>query len=352
MPEEKDIATLLKILRDAGQTDEARQKALQQLEAGEAEVQAVLRKEFTPEPAQSEADTVEIHNAYNRLRAQLEHSHSLAAEQKRAGTRISVLRTWLSAAAIVLFCLVAVWLLLPKANQPAILTAETPLAPTPAIKFDTIRNKHNQEYTYFHLPDGSAVRLDPNSSVRFLDSFSAHKKEVFMEGNALFSIQKESSRPFSVFVNGMEILDLGTKFSVNTNKSIVRVRLIRGKVLIRSVNPAWKINNIILKPGQEFSVDTLTRKYAVQFIIPQDEILPAGKLNKELVFANASLQEVFERLTKEGGINIHYYIGDIQDMAFTGTFNAGADTKAIIDRICLLNDLKYKISDNSIYIRK
>lgn len=351
MAEEKEIAALLEILKDPGQSEEARQQALQQLSAQQEEVQQLLRQKFRAELPVSEAALAEINSAYHRLQLQLQHTTAQDnVPVKKMTLRAGMMRKWISMAAAVLLCIAGVWLLLRNDHKPAGIAIVTPLAAVPKNSFDTIRNPGGQEYG-LRLRDGSDVRLAPNSAISFVNGFSARKKEVFLNGSALFIIKKECTRPFSVFVNGIEVVDLGTVFSVTTKKSLIKVRLERGKVLIRPVDPKWKIQNVILKPGQQFSIDTATQQYAV-IDLPRDEVLSDTRLSRKLEFENAPLAEVFKQLSAECGIYIGYPANEIQDMAFTGTFSAGADLRATLQRLCMLNELKYKAGSNAINIYK
>jgi len=350
MPDEKEIANLLATIKDVSQPDEARRKALEQLLAHDEEVKSHLRKDFTASMPASGAMLSEASHAYDRLRQQLNFADRVPVPVQKAPARIFPYRRWASIAAAVVLCICAAWYFRYRGIKPAVVATVThgPGAFTTNNKLDTIRNLG--AFTSFHrLQDGSTVHLEAGSQLFFRDSFSAAKKEIFLEGSALFDVHKEARRPFSVFVGGIEVVDLGTVFSITTKQSFVKVRLIQGKVLIHPVSSQLTMQDIRLIPGQEFRIDTVTRQYSVNFISPE-RMLRNSKLSKAMSFKNTSLQEVFERIGKECGVSINFNKTEIKDMAFTGTFDTGSNVRDIIATICMINDLKYELTSNNIHI--
>jgi transmembrane sensor len=351
MPDEKEIEDLLSILRDVNQPPAVRQQALEQLLAHNEEVQALLRKDFKTDKPVPEAIVSEAGQAYDRLRQQL---HLVDQEprpvQKTRGRMI--LYRWAGVAAAVLLCIGATWFFRQRDVTSTGITTVTPSTKSfiTANQFDTIRNK-GMSTTFHRLPDGSTVHLEAHSQLYFRDTFPAAKKEIFLKGSALFTVNKEEGRPFSVFVSGIEVLDLGTVFSITTKQSLVKIRLIQGKVMVRAANPQLLMQDIALVPGQEFGIDTSTRQYSVHFITP-GRLVRENKLKRDIPFKNASLQEVFVTLARACNVSIHFNRTELKDMAFTGTFEAGSNARNNIAMICMINDLKYELRNNSIYIHR
>jgi transmembrane sensor len=352
MPDEKEIAHLLSILKDLTQSDEVRHKALQQLLAHDEAVQSHLRKDFTAAIPESDETVAEASHAYDRLRQQLNFADQDQSPVKKMPRRISLYGKWASVAAAVLLLISGAWFFRQQLNKPSeipTITA-TPIASITNTRFDTIRN--NSASASFHrLQDGSTVQLEAHSYIAFRDSFPANKKEIFLKGSALFTVHKEANRPFSVLVNGLEVIDLGTVFSITTHENLVKVRLIQGKVLIHPVNTRFGLRDISLTPGQEFRIDTATHQYAVNTLSPE-KLLLDSRLAKELTFKNAPLQEVFDKLEKECNISIDFNKADIKDKSFTGTIDAGSNARNIIKMICMVNDLNYELINNSIHIHQ
>jgi ferric-dicitrate binding protein FerR (iron transport regulator) len=82
------------------------------------------------------------------------------------------------------------------------------------------------------LSDGTAVVLNAATILRFPFRFSGGSREVYLEGEAYFSVAPDAHRPFVVHTPLTQVRVLGTSFDVNTYfHSKVRTALVEGKVL-------------------------------------------------------------------------------------------------------------------------
>lgn len=104
------------------------------------------------------------------------------------------------------------------------------------------------------LADGSHVEMNARTSLQV--EFQAHERHVRLaDGEAFFSVQKDSTRPFIVETPAGSVRVTGTKFNVRTDDSHhLEVTVIEGSVQARSINPdrsspapAW------LTAGQKFT---------------------------------------------------------------------------------------------------
>ena len=64
------------------------------------------------------------------------------------------------------------------------------------------------------LADGTKVWLNADSKLRFPVSFTAERREVYLEGEAYFEVAKDSEHPFIVHISRGAIEVLGTGFNV------------------------------------------------------------------------------------------------------------------------------------------
>lgn len=95
------------------------------------------------------------------------------------------------------------------------------------------------------LPDGSKVWLNAVSSIKFPAAFTGTKRSVEITGEVYMEVTQNVKQPFFVNAVGSEIQVLGTSFNVNSYKDeeSIRTTLVEGSV---------KINQVILRPGQQF----------------------------------------------------------------------------------------------------
>ena len=83
------------------------------------------------------------------------------------------------------------------------------------------------------LEDGSEITLNANSKIQV--TYYHHQRHVnLLQGEAIFNVQKDSSRPFIVETTNAKITVLGTRFAVNKLSKLVRVSVDHGKVKVQS----------------------------------------------------------------------------------------------------------------------
>jgi transmembrane sensor len=86
------------------------------------------------------------------------------------------------------------------------------------------------------LADGSAVILNTNSQIR-VDYGGGYRQVHLLQGEALFSVAKDTERPFRVYAANGRIEALGTAFSVYLNGEDVNVTVTEGRVSLASLRP-------------------------------------------------------------------------------------------------------------------
>lgn len=101
------------------------------------------------------------------------------------------------------------------------------------------------------LADGSKVLLNNESSLRFPTRFTGDTRSVYVEGEAYFTVAKDTAHPFIVHSRNISTTALGTCFNVEAYKGkTIRITLVDGSVKVASGSR----HEIILKPGEEVNV--------------------------------------------------------------------------------------------------
>lgn len=67
------------------------------------------------------------------------------------------------------------------------------------------------------LEDGSVVYLAGNAAIRYPEHFQADKREVSLQGNALFNVTGNRERPFLIETEETQIEVVGTSFNVKSD---------------------------------------------------------------------------------------------------------------------------------------
>lgn len=109
------------------------------------------------------------------------------------------------------------------------------------------------------LSDGSLVKLNAGSKLKYPNQFNNDNRTVELEGEGFFSISKKyvvnengvkERVPFTVLTDNQKVEVLGTKFNLNTRfpKNNAKTTLVEGLVRVNSLVDR---HEIILKPGEQ-----------------------------------------------------------------------------------------------------
>lgn len=164
---------------------------------------------------------------------------------------------------------------------------------------NTIPDEYHTAYgetKEINLPDGSIVTLNANSTLR-LGSWE-HGREVWLKGEAFFSVQKQQNESggvkFIVHASDVDVSVLGTKFTVSDHRTTTVV-LNEGKIQLTLGK-----ENILMKPGDfvEVSRDKTLVKKTVN-----PRVYSSWK-DKEWVLDGLTLKEIAKRLEDTFGMKV------------------------------------------------
>lgn len=179
----------------------------------------------------------DVEAAWNKLDGKLKVLEKPApAEPKQAKiVRLSPLR-WVARIAAVLLILAAAgywW-----NTEPEILFGEQMVA---IETQETDRQEH-------HLPDGSIVWLNENTSLSYKKGFK--ERIVHLEGEAFFDVERMEDSPFTILSGDAKTTVLGTSFNVRAypEEEQVEVTVETGKV--RFEEQATEEKKIVLQAGK------------------------------------------------------------------------------------------------------
>lgn len=302
-----------------------------------------------------------------------------AIQERRTRTRKIVVKMTRFAAAAIVILMMGVGVFYLISNRPSQF-AEAP-AVVQGDEIKTIEN-NRPEIQLITLADGSRVELMPASTISFQSHFSGDKRDIYLKGEAVFQVAKDSSRPFTVFSGGISTTALGTKFRVvySKNGGDASVYLYEGRVVIQSYHEN-KIRKAYLQPGDGLTYDqergvmdisrsssemagavaaSQTKKQSAKIredrrsdLKPED----FGQVTPAIVpmwyrFDKEALPNVFDQLADIYNVKITYDAADLQNKYFIGRFEDTRSLRDILETIADINDLKVEKVSTSHYVIK
>lgn len=211
------------------------------------------------------------------------------------------------------------------------------------------------------LPDESIVELGAGSRIAYANNFdSTQTRDVYLLGEALFTVIKNPARPFRVFANEIVTKVLGTSFTVRSfNKdSIIQVTVRTGKVSVYSQDNTSnaetaspnQLGGIILTPNQELVYKKSNREFKKTLLQNPVVITPDMVDQKIMLYDDAPVEKVFAQLSRIYGVNIDYDKDLLKKCTVTADLRSETFYRKL-DLICKAIGADYEIIDGQVVIQ-
>ena len=192
------------------------------------------------------------------------------------------------------------------------------------------------------LEDGSVVYLAGNTSLKFPEHFSSDRREVSLQGNALFEVAGNRKQPFVIETEDTRIEVLGTAFNVKSNDSSpFELSVQRGEVKVTLKKDGQDIH---VKAGE--TVTLLSRR--LQLSMTPDPAL-FDRYTKRIRFKDEKLGNILRVINLQNPDIRLETTPELWNRTLTVTFSNDTP-EAMAELICLALDLKKTRQDNMILL--
>lgn len=202
------------------------------------------------------------------------------------------------------------------------------------------------------LSDNSTIWLNSGSKLVYPVHFADNKREVFLDGEAVFEVTPDKSHPFHVVTRNMEIKVLGTVFDLcaYSDDSTVNTVLERGSVELN-----YKRGSLF-GPTKEKMVPGMLAVYDLA-----DKTLIQKKVNTKdysswrygyLVMEKKSLGSIAKKLSRYYNVSIEIESPELADETFSGYLDLRNSATQVLSLISEMMDIELEQTDHLIKIRK
>jgi transmembrane sensor len=204
--------------------------------------------------------------------------------------------------------------------------------------FSSFYNTAVGEQRSIELSDGSTVSMNSRSQVRVRYS-EAERAVELLEGQALFHVAKDSSRPFIVKADGTRVRAVGTEFDVYERRLGTVVTVLEGEVAVLApvkADAEQRRDGSALpddSPAAAISVSageqlTVTRKVARKSEHANVAAATAWT-ERRIVFESATLSEVAEEFNRYNERQLVIDDAGLYDFHISGVFSS-TDPESLI----------------------
>jgi transmembrane sensor len=193
------------------------------------------------------------------------------------------------------------------------------------------------EFVSHRLPDGSEVYLNAESSISYHPYWWNFDREVNLEGEAFFEVEKGEKFTVKSDLGTTEVL--GTSFNIFARDKNYFVYCSTGKVRVSDL----KGESVLLSPGTSAEIKDDKVKLS---LTNENEVL-SWRLNK-FIYNTTSLNKVFEDIERQYDITIDAK-KQIRNKVYTGVFDRTVSSNEALKIICLSFDLDFEETANNTY---
>ncbi len=222
---------------------------------------------------------------------------------------------------------------------------------TDVVSYNTVIVPYGKR-TQITLSDNSTIWLNSGSKLIYPVHFADKKREVFLDGEAVFEVTPDKTQPFHVVTRDMEIKVLGTVFDLcaYSDDSTVNTVLERGSVELN------------YKRGSLFGS---TKEKMVPGMLaiydPADETLVQKNVNTKdytswrygyLVMEKKSLGSIAKKLSRYYNVSIEIESPELADETFSGYLDLRNSATQVLSLISEMMDIELEQTDHLIKIKK
>ncbi|MBC9934320.1 FecR family protein [Chitinophaga qingshengii] len=234
--------------------------------------------------------------------------------------------------------------LLPLAAATWWFTARQPAAPAVATESYTLFKAGDSLRRQVMLADGSLVILNAHSTLKVPASYNQQKRNLVLEGEALFEVAKADNKPFVVSSGNLQVQALGTAFKLRAYyyDKQAAVTLVEGRVRVAQETAVAE-----LQPGEQL----ITGKAHARFVKNKfDEERENAWRSGRLVFHNASPDEIAATLTYWYGVNVKVITRKNKPIRFNGVFN-NKSLHEVLAAVCFVNGLESVTKNDTLWVQ-
>jgi ferric-dicitrate binding protein FerR (iron transport regulator) len=198
------------------------------------------------------------------------------------------------------------------------------------------------------LPDNSVVYLNAGSVLKYPASFNKKHRNVILNGEAYFEVQKDSQRPFIVETGDVNIKVLGTHFNVKNYDvdNIIETSLLEGSVEV-SENTDEASNKMILAQNQQALYNKSSHKITKNNV---DAELTAIWKDGKYYFDHEKFSTITTKLERYFNYDIEIKSEKLNETMFSGLFDKNKTIFQILDIMKGYSNFNYKVHKDTITI--
>ena len=196
------------------------------------------------------------------------------------------------------------------------------------------------------LQDGTLVYMNSETELKYPVRFVGKERRVYLSGEAYFEVQRDTTKPFIVVMNGNEVRVLGTEFNVRSyeDENCQFTTLVTGKVLLTTHDHKY----MELLPNEQGIID-------LQGEVRKEQVnvaLYTAWKDGNFVFRKQRLEHIMEIVERWYDLKVTFEDEWCKQVSFSGNVERYDDFSKLAEMLEATGSVKFKIKNNEIYVTK
>jgi transmembrane sensor len=195
------------------------------------------------------------------------------------------------------------------------------------------------QYATVHLTDSSEVTLAPESRLIISAHFADGAREISLDGEAVFNVRHDATRPFKVTAGSAIIEDIGTRFDVRAYKSdrVLTVAVAEGSVSLAHMRGDSTRLPVVLERGDVGTVDSLGNASTAR---GQRASAYLAWASGTLSFVDRPLPEVLRTISRWYDVDVRVTDTTLARRLVNAEFSRSASASAMIGELAIAMDAR------------
>lgn len=196
------------------------------------------------------------------------------------------------------------------------------------------------------LEDGTRVWMNADSRLRYPVAFRGKERRVYLEGEAYFEVERDTSRPFVVETERQAIRVLGTSFDVNAypGDELHYTVLARGSVAVGDKRTG---EERVLSPGEQLVFNVESGGVIVERV---DVGQAVAWKDGMFVFDGLTLDQIMTKLARWYNVTVFFRNAGADELVFKGNLPRYADFHAVLEVLEKSSDVRFDVNGHVVTV--
>ncbi len=201
------------------------------------------------------------------------------------------------------------------------------------------------------LSDGTKVWLNSGSKLVFPAAFTQDKREVYLEGEAIFEVTHDKAHPFIVKVGEQDIEVLGTVFNVSNyqDDDVIYTVLKSGSIKLNynKTNVKSHQGSLTIEPNTLAVYDRNDKNIKTQKVEVEKYFSWRDGI---FIFKNDSMESIMKKVSRYYNIEIVINNKELANTTFSGYLDVKDNVENVVKIIQETTKFDYTITDHKLNI--